>query len=160
MNQFQVIQPSVLLAPYIKQYWFVTMENVVRSSQRLVPFNCVALSFHRGNRTYSSLEDVYLPQSHLYGITSSYTDLVFLGYIDFICIIFQPAGANVFFKMPLNELNNSYVPLDALNDSELNELEQRLNDTADDLTCVELIEQFLFRRIRQFNKYDEKRISV
>ncbi|MFV0588875.1 DUF6597 domain-containing transcriptional factor, partial [Bacteroides reticulotermitis] len=51
MDRFKVIQPSVLLAPYVKQYWFLRMEEVVQSSQRLVPFGCMALSFHRGNRT-------------------------------------------------------------------------------------------------------------
>jgi len=160
MDKFQVIQPSVLLAPYVKQYWFLTMENVVQSSQRLVPLGCTSLSFHRGNRTYSSLEDGYLPQSYLYGITTDYTNLVFSGYIDFICIIFQPAGAKAFFKMPLNELNNSYVSLDTLNDSELLKLEQRLDETTDDLACVKLIEQFLIHRIYQLDKYNDKRINA
>lgn len=41
MNKFKVIQPSVLLAPYVKQYWFLRMEDVVRSSQRLVPLGGV-----------------------------------------------------------------------------------------------------------------------
>ncbi len=160
MDQFQVIQPSVLLAPYVKQYWFVTMENVVRSSQRLVPMGCAALSFHRGNRTYSSLDGDYLPQSHFYGITIKYTDLVFSGYIDFICIVFRPAGAKAFFKIPLGELNNGYAPVDALSDPELCKLEQRLNDTRDNLTSIGLIEQFLLRRIYRLDEYDNKRINA
>lgn len=160
MDRFQVIQPSVLLAPFVKQYWFVTMKNVTRSSQRLVSLGHTALSFHRGNRTYSSLENDYLPLSHLYGIATSYTDLVFSGYIDFICIIFQPAGAKAFFKIPLNELNNSHVSLDALNDTDLLELEQRLNDTANDTSCIRLIEQFLLRRIGRLNEYENKRVNA
>ncbi len=160
MDRFQVIQPSVLLAPYVKQYWFVTMENVVQSSQRLVPFGCTVLSFHRGNRTYSSLKGDYLPLSHLYGIATEYTDLVFSGYIDFICIIFQPTEAGSFFRMPLGELNNSYVPVDVLSDPELRELEQRLNDMPDDTMCVGLIEPFLLRRIYQLDAYNNKRIAA
>lgn len=92
MNKFKVIQPSVLLAPYVKQYWFLRMEDVVRSSQRLVPLGCVVLSFHRGNFTYSSQEKDYLPRSHFYGITADYTDLVFSGCVDFISIGFSAGG--------------------------------------------------------------------
>lgn len=160
MNKFRVIQPSVLLAPYVKQYWLLTMENAVPGSQRLVPMGCVALSFHRGNRTYSSHEKGYLPRSYLYGIAGEYTDLAFSGRIDFICVIFQSTGAKAFFRMPLSELNNSYIPLDALSDRDLNELEQKLLDTTDDSECIHLIEQFLFRRICQYDEYNSRRVDA
>lgn len=160
MDRFKVIQPSVLLAPYVKQYWFLRMEDVVQSSQRLVPFGCMVLSFHRGNCSYSSLAKDLLPKSHLYGITTGYTDLVFSGTIDFICIVFKPMGANLFFKMPLNELNNSYASLDVLSDPDLLELEQRLNEATDDPACVGLIEQFLISRIYRLDKQEDKRIST
>jgi len=160
MNKFQAIQPSVLLAPYIKQYWFVTMENVVRGSQRLVPFGCTALSFYRGDRTYSVTEDKYLPQSIFHGMTTKYADIVFSGYINFICVVFQPAGAKAFFKMPIGDLNNNYVSLDELRDQGLQELEKQLNDTTDNWECTKLIEQFLFHRIYQLDKYKDKRVNV
>lgn len=160
MNKFQVIQPSLLLAPYVKQYWFLTMENVEYNSQRLVPFGCSALSFYRGHRTYSLFEDDYLPQSHLYGIATDFVDISFSGDIDFICVIFQPTGTKVFFNIPLVELNGSYVSLDSLNDKELLQLEKRLNDTTDDLACVGLIEQFLFNRIYKLDQHKEKRVGA
>lgn len=160
MDWFKVIQPSVLLAPYVKQYWFLRMEEVVQSSQRLVPFGCMVLSFHRGNRTYSSQAKGFLPESHLYGMTTGYTDLVFSGTVDLICIVFKPAGANLFFKMPLYELNNSYASLDALSDPDWLELEQRLNEATDDPACVGLIEQFLISRIYRLDKQEDKRISA
>lgn len=160
MNKFKVIQPSALLAPYVKQYWFLKMEDIAPSSQRLVPLGCVALSFHRGNRTYSSLNGDYFPQSYLKGITTNYTNLTFSGHIDFICIIFQPTGAKAFFDIPLYEINNSYLSLDILNDSELLKLEQQLNDTTNDLRCIHYIEQFLFHRISQLDNYEDKRINT
>lgn len=159
MDKFQVIQPSGLLAPYVKQYWFLTMENVGQVSQRLVPFGCAALSFHRGHRTYLSHND-YLPQSFLHGIATSYTDITFSGNIDFVCIVFQSAGANAFFKLPLYELNNSYASLDTLNDPELYELGQQLYGISDNNVCVGVIEQFLLRRIHTLNRYEDKRIGT
>lgn len=160
MNTFQVIQPSVLLAPYVRQYWFLSMENPVSSFQRLVPFGCTALSFYRGCRAFSLFEDDYLPVAHLHGIATNYTDIELSGTIDFICVVFQPAGAKAVFRMPLHELNNGYASPDALNDRELGELAQRLNETADNLQCTGLIEQFLFRRIYQLDRYEDRRINT
>lgn len=160
MNKFQVIQPSLLLTPYIKQYWFLALNNVEYNSQRLVPFGCTALSFNRGKRAFSIYEDDYLPQSYIHGITSDYVDIAFSGSIDLICIIFQPAGTKAFFNIPLNELSRSYVSLDLLQDKDLCELEQQLNETVDNLTTIGLIEQFLFHRIYKLEQYKEKRIST
>lgn len=160
MNKFKVIQPSASLTPYVKQYWFLTMENITLCSQRLVPLGCTALCFHRGNRIYSSSNGDYLPQSYLYGIATDYTNLAFSGYIDFICIVFQPTGIKAFFKTPLHETNSSYLPLDILNNPELLELEQQLNDATDDLQYVRLIEHFLLLCISQSDNYEDKRINA
>lgn len=160
MNKFQIIQPSLLLSPYIKQYWFLTIKSTEPITQRLVPFGCSALSFYRGYRTYSLSENNYLPQSHLYGIATDYVDIRLSGNIDFIAIVFQPAGANAFFSMPLNELNNKYISLSALNDRGLIDLEDKLYTTLGNRTCVALIEQFLFDRIYKLDKYKEKRITA
>lgn len=160
MNSFQIIQPSMLLAPYVKQYWFLTMKNVEQISQRLVPFGCTALSFYRSNRTYSLFEEDYLPQSHLYGVATDYMDITFSGDIDLICVIFQPMGAKAFFKMPLSELSSSYVSLDDLGDSELRHLECQLNESSDDWVCIGMIEQFLFQRLYRLNQYNQRRINA
>lgn len=160
MNKFRAIYPSVLLAPYVKQYWFVTMDNIAQGSQRLVPLGCTALSFHRGNRTYSSAGNDYLPLSYLYGITTRHTNLSFSGHVDFICIIFQPAGAKAFFKIPISELSNGYISLDTLNDSNLIQLEQRLSESTDDSICVELIEQFLINRFYLLNSDEDGRMKA
>ncbi|WP_353935644.1 helix-turn-helix domain-containing protein [uncultured Bacteroides sp.] len=160
MNKFRAIYPSVLLAPYVKQYWFITMDNIVQGSQRLVPLGCTALSFHRGNRIYSSAGNDYLPLSYLYGMANRHTNLTFSGHVDFICIIFQPAGAKAFFKIPINELSNSYISLDTLNDSDLIQLEQRLSESTDAPICVELIEQFLINRLYLLNSDEDRRIKA
>ncbi len=158
MNQFQVIAPSALLAPYVKQYWFVRIANVAQSIQRLVPFGCVTLSFHRGDSAYSSLDGKYMPLSHLHGMAIDYTDLVFSGCVDFVSVVFQPAGAQVFFGMPVSELSHSYVSLDMLGDSKLRELERKLHDREDNEACVHTIEQFLLRRLYHFDNYENKQV--
>lgn len=160
MNKFEVIQPSMLLAPYVKQYWFLKMESTVPIWQRLVPLGCLALSLYRGQRPFSLAENDYLPQSHLFGIATNYIDIRLAGQIDFICIILQPAAAKAIFSMSLCQLGNGYVSLEALNDSELCELEQQLTDTTDNLACTNLIEQFLIQRIYKLDRYEDQRLNT
>lgn len=135
------------------------MENVEQGAQRLVPFGCIALSFYRRHRTYSVKAGEYLPQSHLHGMTKSYTDIRFSGSIDFVCVVFQPAGIRAFLRMPADKINNQYVSLDELNECDLLELEQRLYETDDNRQAVQVIENCLIRRIYRLNEYDNRRIE-
>lgn len=50
MERFQIIQPSKLLEPYVKQYWFLAVYNAVQSSQRYIPSGCAMLAFHWDDR--------------------------------------------------------------------------------------------------------------
>ena len=58
--------------------------------------------------------------------------------------------------MPMNELSGQSIALDALSDPHIMELEGRLMDIADNQTCAHLIEQFLLKRLYQFEEYNYK----
>jgi len=157
MNGFRVIQPRVLLASYIRQYWFVRMENVPLAAQRLVPLGCVALFFHRGDRVRSSTKEI-LPASCVYGIASGYADLFFSGTVDFVCVVFQPGMANVFFDISSHELHNQCVSLKELHDPELCALEQQLHEVSGPEQETACIEAFLLRRLARCKGHSDKRI--
>lgn len=158
MEKFQAIQPSLLLAPYIKQYWFITVDDVAQGSQRFVPAGSMGLVFNRASRTYSSAENGLLPTSYLFGQSTRYTNLTF-GTLDLIIVVFQPIGAKAFFKMSMNGLNEQSVSIDALSDRRIMELEERLMATADNQTCVLQIEQFLLKRIGRSEDYNFNRLA-
>lgn len=159
MDRFQIIQPSVLLAPYVKQYWFLTMENVRLGIQRLIPFGSISLTFQRSQQDNSLINEA-LPVSCLSGQSTNFINLVYSGTINFISIVFQPTGAMAFFKMPMNELNNQNIPVEALSDTQIIELEEQLIGTPDNNLCVQLIEKFLLKRIYQINEIRYKRLSA
>ena len=72
MEKIQVIQPTKLLAPYIKQYWFLRIDDVKQGFQRSIPAGCVALVFHKGNKIISSFHKGTQPQSYISGQISTY----------------------------------------------------------------------------------------
>ncbi|MDR1198260.1 MAG: helix-turn-helix domain-containing protein [Prevotellaceae bacterium] len=148
MQSFQTIQPSALLAPYVKLYWFLTANSSGQASERVIPSGQICLMFHRGERLFSSAHNRLQPRAFLGGLETGYTDLLYSGSIDLVCTVFQPAGAKAFFNMPLIELSEQSVAVDDLEDPQLIELGNRLFDIADIQTSVLLIEQFLFSRLR------------
>ncbi len=74
MEKIQVIQPTKLLAPYIKQYWFLRIDDVKQGFQRSIPAGCVALVFHKGNKIISSFHKGTQPQSYISGQISTYSE--------------------------------------------------------------------------------------
>jgi len=158
MDQFQIIQPSVLLVPFVKQYWFLRVDSVAQGSQRAIPSGSMGLVFNRGDRICSSLEKDFQLRSHLFGQSATFVDIHFQK-LDLILVVFQPIGAKAFFSMPMNELSGQSIALDALSDPHIMELEGRLMDIADNQTCVHLIEQFLLKRLYQFEEYNYKRLT-
>lgn len=77
MEKIQVIQPTKLLAPYIKQYWLLRIDDVKQGFQRSIPAGCVALVFHKGNKIISSFHKGTQPQSYISGQISTYSDIEF-----------------------------------------------------------------------------------
>lgn len=155
MEYFRVIKPSQQLLPYIRQYWLLRLEDVVKGRQRLIPFGCVVLTFYR-TKPDNNLSFL----SSLSGQATSYTNINYSGTIDFISIVFEPVGAMAFFNMPFSEINNHHISLNDLNDLQILELEEKLNTVSDGKECVEEIENFLLKRICNFDSRYYSRLSA
>jgi AraC-like DNA-binding protein len=158
MESFQAIRPSALLAPYVKQYWFITVDDTVMRSQRFIPAGCMGLAFNRNGNIYSSLEKGFLPTSYLFGQSTNHATLTF-NTLSLIIVVFQPVGTKVFFRNSMNELNEKTVAIKDLSDPQLKELELRLMDTVDNQVCAFLIEQFLLNRMKFVKDENFKRIG-
>ena len=113
MEKIQVIQPTKLLAPYIKQYWFLRIDDVKQGFQRSIPAGCVALVFHKGNKIISSFHKGTQPQSYISGQISTYSDIEF-SFLDMVIILFQPIGCRMFFPYPMEEFTNQNIGIDLL----------------------------------------------
>ena len=160
MERFQIIQPSKLLEPYVKQYWFLAIYNAVQSSQRYIPSGCAMLAFHRGDRIYSTLHQEIQPRSGLCGQSVLYTDTVYSGNLNLVAVIFQSAAAREIFGIPMNGLRDKNIDVELLGDISLIDLEKQLMETEDNNHCVYLIEQYLLRKLYGFTSKRFDRINA
>lgn len=150
MEKFQIIQPSKLLRPYVKQYWFLAIDNAEQNSQRYVPSGCAMLAFHRGNRIYSTLHREIQPRASLCGQSVFYTDTIYSGNLNLIAVVFQSVAARAVFGIPMNNIRDKSIDIELLGDTYLSDLEKRLIDTEDNYKCVYLIEQYLLKKLYGF----------
>lgn len=160
MENFETIKPSPLLAAYIKHYWFLKAESILSEQVRTVPTGHISLIFHRGRQIFSVSRNEFQSKGFLCGHEKNYTDLLYSGYIDMICVVFRPLGANVFFKMPMSEINGLQANIHDLEDKNLADLQESLYETETNRQCILLIEQFLLNRIGHTDTYNRKRINA
>lgn len=157
MEKIQVIQPTKLLVPYIKQYWFLRIDDVKQGFQRSIPAGCVALVFHKGNRIISSFHKGTQPRSYISGQIKTYSDIEF-SFLDMVIILFQPIGFRMFFQYSLEEFTNQNIDIDLLDNTCLVELEEKINGASDNYQTVRLIEEYLIKRLSKNNLYNTDRM--
>lgn len=157
MNSFQVILPSLHLAPYISQYWFLSVDEIANGKQRVIPSGYMGLCFNRGEKIYSADGNCF-PAYYIFGQASSYVDTYFSS-LDLIIVIFRPMGAKAFFNLPLDELNGSAIGFDILDNPLIAELGKRIVETRDNQTCIELIENSLMRCFIEAKGYNVMRVA-
>lgn len=159
MESFRVVKPSVMLAPYIRQYWFLSADKIPDGRQRIVPSGSMGLVFNRGEKIYLPTCKSHYPVSYLSGQTSSYMDLSFSS-LNLIIVVFEPMGARAFLNMPMDELNGLFINLFELGNPLIKELSKRIAETVDNKTCVQLIEMFLSKCfVQPDNDYHRRRIE-
>ncbi len=160
MEEFQVIQPSLLLAPYVKHYWFLKAEADADAQQRIISDGYISLVFHRGAQMNYASNNVLQERAFISGQSTEYSDFIRTGNTDMICITFQPHGARMFFQLSMNELFNQSISVDSLGLPELKELDDRLMNTYDRRDCISLIESFLLNRFSQSKEYNFRRMAT
>ncbi len=160
MEEFQIIQPSPLLAPYVKQYWFLKTDGIPQPVQRIIPTGNICLVFHRGENMFSLSKEEQQPKAFISGQSTGYYDLRQRGAVDMISVTFQPHGAKAFFALSINELIESTISIDEISDPALIELQNYLMETPDILSCVRLIESFLMKRLNIVKAYNYRRMNA
>ncbi len=160
MESFNIIAPSTLLAPYVKYYWILKANHADGVLERTIPTGYVHLIFHKEGQMFSSFDKKLQPQAFVGGQVTHYTDLSSTSSVFMIVVVFQPFGGKAFFNIPMCEFNQKNVSVGDLHDNELEELEKRIYDTADNNICIRQIEAFLLKRLSMAKIYKHNRMEA
>lgn len=159
MQSFRIIQPSSVLKPYIRYYWILQDDSIHTISERTLPTGCIQMVFHKGQQLLSLKDNKLHPRYFICGQAMEYTDVQSTGNIEMIVIVFQPHAAKAFFKTPISLFRGENIAIEEVEDRELVLLSEKIADTENNDTCIQLIEQFLYHRLFVLPDYNVKRLS-
>ena len=160
MEEYQIIHPSPLLAPYVKNYWFLKTDNVTQPVQRIIPTGNVCLIFHKGENMFSLSKGEKQPKAFISGQSTGYSNIQPGGTVDMISVTFQPHGFKAFFSLSVNQLLESTISIEDISDPALTELQSYLMDTPNISSCIQLIEAFLMKRLTIAKAYNFQRMNA
>lgn len=163
VEEFRIVQPSSVLAPYIKHYWMLEIDekSAFGMQERVIPYGCMEMVFHSENRLISSSpknREILQPRLFICGQNTNFTNISLTGKLNMIAITFLPYGAKVFFDIPLNELSGQAISLTDMDSKVYRELEEMLLDASGNNERIKLIESFLIRKLHEFKEYNFKRV--
>lgn len=160
MEQYSIIPPSPILAPYVKSYWILGIGAGTPVTERILPTGCVQLTFHRAVPLISGTRREIQPQAFVCGQSISYSEVTTTGALDMISVVFRPCAAKLFLNIPLTEFYGRHVAARQIGDPALAGLSDLICETGDDSRCIALIEHFLTGRLRGTTNYHLPRIAA
>ncbi len=161
---FKYIKPSKILSQFIKHYWSLEINNLGKnpSKHRILPHGFIEMYFHYGknyiaeknNSTYKLTDNIVIS-----GQQKNYTDFTPTGKIGFITAVFYSQGAKMFFETPMNKITNKILEFGDVAGKEINDLDDKIQNALNNDQRIELIENYLIKRLIEKNKFDYRRIS-
>ena len=160
----QIIKTAGILQQFIKSYHIMETNYPIDflTKHRVYTYGSIVLVFHYNNPSLFQKRNElpYIePKTVICGQQTSYYDLALAGKTGMIFIVFKPFGAGVFFKVPMNEIENGNVALEYIIKNEALEIEDKLQKAKSIHQRIKLIEDFLLKKLIQ-NYKDHEQISA
>lgn len=159
MQTFRIIQPSSLLAGYIRHYWILKDDNAAPVTERTLPTGCVNLIFHRGKPLITNLHGLQ-PMAFISGQSMAFEDVRSTGEIDMIAVVFEPHATRTFLHIPANLFYMRSISVEETGDAGFKDIYECIQEENDDNVCIDIIEQFLIKRLYVIPEYNIKRVAA
>jgi AraC-like DNA-binding protein len=146
--QIRLIQPTPLLAPYIKQYWYLSMavDEWTQKGERVVPNGFMEMTFHFSDRLLKVGKTQEMqPGIIICGQKTGFFDVMPTGHTEMLSVQFYPHSAGLFFKFPVSELADQTICLSDTIGVIAQELEEQLHELSSLEERISHIERFLLQ---------------
>lgn len=147
---FQNWQPSKILKPYIRHFAISRSESP--QTYQVLPDTALVIGFQFRGRL-SHIENNFeqpLNSGGITGLLDQYRIFKNIGETSSVLIVFTETGAAYFLKNPLHELFGQSLSLEHFfNQSDIKEIQEKLEAAEADRVRLELVEDFLLRHIKE-----------
>ena len=146
MITVKVIQPSMVLQPYVQHYWIMRTCDTAMS-QLIMPMGCLKWIFHRKRPFDVNGRTDLHAQAQAVGPYDKAIHVDSTEYLEMITVFFQPYAAKLIMDIPGREFCNGVCDFDNLENIGFRDLKARIIDAPSAEACIELIEQFVTRQL-------------
>jgi len=149
--EFRQFFPSDILKPYIRHYYIFESNSDIEFEDTVFPSGDMEMIFNLGQGIWeSSFENEFLktPQIELWGQITKPLPIRSKGRHTMLGVKFFPHSAAVFFKDEIGMFNDQIMDLAEVMGNPVKALHMRLLETPGQTERIELIEQFLTKKLR------------
>ncbi len=145
---FKTYTPAAVLAPHIRSFWTLEMDEVPQKQELILPDGCMELIFHYGDAYCTNIRDINEPQPYniVIGQIEKAIELKPTGRTGIISARFHPWGFYTLTGIPADKLRNNYLPASDVFGNAVEELAQQLSIAAHE-DKVLLLTDFLTHRL-------------
>jgi AraC-like DNA-binding protein len=125
--------------------------------ERVIPTESIQLMFHYQQPFVVLKEDKIVshqPQSIISGLSNSFSDVSTFGSAGVVFVAFQPAGACMFFRFPLSEIENQSLDMKDIFNKEIREVEENLYHQNTFEKRAAIIDSFLLKKLTEIKSHD------
>lgn len=141
--------PSRGLSNIVKHFLILESDTSNVIDHRFFPDGNSGMIFHYGDPFIDVPLQLKHPRSFVYGQISRFHNVISNGRIGILVVVFQPYGAHSLLNIPAHELTDTIISLQDLWGSEINILEESIVHANNNLDRINLIEQFLIKKLRK-----------
>lgn len=144
---YQSYAAPASLAAFVKCYW--TLEGTLSEKQHIVPDGCMEMIFHYGDLFRQYLADgssILQPRAFVFGQVTSPLTIEPTGTTGIFAVRFHPGGFAAFASLPLQEMENTAVPLERLFGDDGLLLEQLVLNRSNVTERISILDSFLLAR--------------
>ena len=143
------IPPSPALAKVVKH--FLVIENMQAANIRLRMFSDgnTGMVFNYGDDLLYVSNDRLniLPSSFIYGQPETFQNIVSVGKIGMLIVVFHPFGSSALLRTPGAELKNQILDLENFYPAEAKIISDQILSTNKVMVRIDIIEKFLIRKL-------------
>ncbi|UYQ91693.1 helix-turn-helix transcriptional regulator [Chitinophaga horti] len=140
------IHPHPSLAHLVKHYLLLTGPPLVDRMHRVFADGNTGLVFNLGEALIGG--QLNPCDTWLYGQVNTFYDLRLTGKINWIVVVFQPYGANHFWRVPATEWHDYFFPAENFFGNRLQPLVQQLQHASSIDARIALLNNFLLNELR------------
>ena len=153
---YQTFEPHDDLKPLVKFYWTLEVPfDPKNAKQMVVPDGCIEMTFNLGDKIKRYISEtgyILNPNAMVMGQRTKSYYILPVGNVDTIAICFYPYGFANFVNTPLETLVDKETPIAELfGQSEASELEQQITTATNTEQRIEIIENFLLKKLNEEN---------